>query len=82
MVSTKPILLSLLFYIYYYPILITECSYSSENSVHFGVSQGSVLGPILFSLFINDLPLHVKNTSVDRDILADDTTPHTSGKYI
>ena len=37
-------------------------------------------GPILFSLFINDLPLHVKDISVDCDMLADDTTLHTSGK--
>ena len=35
-----------------------------------------------FSLFINDLPLHVKDISVDCDILADDTTLHTSGKDI
>ena len=40
------------------------------------------MGPILFSLFINDLPLHVKDISVDCDMLADDTTLHTSGKDI
>ena len=40
------------------------------------------LGPILFSLFINDLPLHVKDISVDCDMLADDTTLHTSGNDI
>ena len=32
--------------------------------------------------FINDLPLHVKGISVDCDMLADDTTLHTSGKDI
>ena len=40
------------------------------------------MGPILFSLFINDLPLHVNDISVDCDMLADDTTLHTSGKDI
>ena len=40
------------------------------------------LGPILFSLFINDLSLYVKDISVDCDMLADDTTLHTPGKEI
>ena len=65
----------------------TQCfllhgSYSSKESVKYGVPQGSVLGPIPFSLFTNDFPLHVKNISVDCDMLADDTTLHTSGKDI
>ena len=43
--------------------------YSSTKNVISGVPQGSVLGPLLFVLFINDLPDGIKNIS---KLFADD----------
>ena len=52
---------------------------SSRQTIKSGVPHGSVLGPILFLIFINDMPLHLQT---DTDIYADDTITHTAGKWL
>ena len=54
--------------------------YSNEGIVRCGIPQGSILGPLLFSFFINDLPLHITSNKVNCDMFADDTSLNTSDK--
>ena len=52
-------------------------SLSSEAKVISGIPQGSILGPILFTVFINDLPDSIDSTC---KIFADDTKLYGSVK--
>ena len=53
---------------------------SSAQNIRYGIPQGIILGPLLFLLYINDLPLYVDHSM--SDLYADDTTIHFSSNSI
>ncbi len=53
---------------------------SDEQICKCGIPQGSILGPLLFIMYINDLPNHVTNMNVS--MYADDTILFYSSKDI
>ena len=58
-------------------VVINNIESRMEN-VLCGVPQGSILGPLLFLMFINNLPLYTNNVATD--LYADDTTLYMVGE--
>ena len=59
---------------------VINSSTSEESSIDYGVPQGSILGPLLFVIYIDDLVEHLEQCSVH--LYADDTVIYFSNKDV
>ena len=55
-------------------------AFSKWMEIKYGVPQGSILGPLLFNIFLNDIFFFIKDVTIAN--YADDNTPHATGRSI
>ena len=58
--------------------IVEKKIHSSMQDIKSGVPQGCILGPVLFLIFINDMPLFINEAYAE--VYADDSTVHSANK--
>jgi len=60
-------------------IVNAENTVSENQNIISGVPQGSILGPMLFHIYVNDVSMH---PTCNTELYADDTTLHESANCL